>query len=144
MEFNNYEENPQKYPFLPKGLYDAYCVAYQYGTSKAGNEQVVLTLMVCHRDDDGETKMTDWLPNTKGMQWKVKAFTEAVGQEYAPGASLDMDKALNRLFRVVLTEKPRQDDPTQMQNNVEGYLSAGTKGAKQPQPVGTDDFENVF
>jgi hypothetical protein len=134
MEFN-YVDNPQRFSVLEKGVYEAQCVSFEYGTSKAGNQQVVLSLKIYH--DDEEVSLRDWLPNTSGSQWKVKAFTEAVGQIYEKGGTLDMDRAINKLFRVVINKKPRTDQPDQMQNNVEGYLPLSVEEKK-------DAFEGVF
>lgn len=137
MEFNNYTQDPQRFPVLENGTYEAQVASYKYGTSQNGNEQIVLTLRVYHEDE--EFSVMDWLPNTPGSQWKVKMFTEAVGQTYERGGSLDMEKALNKLFKVVVVKKPRKDQPGQHQNNIEGYFPIGKK-----ESVPADALEDVF
>lgn len=113
-------DNPQRFPYFPKGKYEAEVVSYEDNVlSKSNNLQVKLTLKIYgdERTSIPELRKFDYLPNTANMAWKLKSFMEAVGQVY--GDPLDLDKSVGKLFFVILDEQPYQGE---IQNSVQGYL----------------------
>ena len=136
MEYS-YDENknPTRFPIFKKGVYQAELVSFEDNlVSKKGNSMCKLNVKVY--DGEKSVLVTDYLVDLDSMLWKLKAFMETTGQVW--GSKFDPAKSVGKLVKVVLQEDEYNGQP---KNVIDGYLPYDTA---QPQPVGTDEFEDVF
>lgn len=109
---------------LPKGIYDFNVIEATEKLSKAGNEMIVIKIMVWDKKGK-ERNITDYL--LEAMEFKLRHFCEVTGliDKYNNDELTDMD-CLNKSGKVLINIKKGKEKPDggfyEDKNSVEDYV----------------------
>ncbi len=77
--------------FVPEGTYSLKVVDAVPDVSKAGNEQIKLTLRVIKGDGTEGPKLFDYLGFGDSSKWKIDQFVAACGKHPGEGQAVELD-----------------------------------------------------
>jgi len=125
----NVPDQPDDYPLLPIGEYDAIVASAAEKTSKAGNDMIVLTLEIDH---DGRTyKVWDYLTFSEAAMGVVKIKCSALGMSEAfESGTLGAEQFLGVMCRVRI--RHQRSEEYGVSEKVASYI--GGTPAKKPAP----------